>query len=108
MKNGKRGEIWLAKDENGKSRPYVIISSDTEETVAELDHTLLRITSQQPRNKYDVIIEEWEEAGLLKQSVVRCSKIRTINAKNLYFPVGRMTVTDFENVVEALKSYLKI
>lgn len=46
-----------------KRRPVVIVSNDN--VVVELDHLIATVTSQHTRNKFDVAIEYWEEAGLI-------------------------------------------
>lgn len=60
---GKRGEVCTA-ELNGKRRPVVIVSSD--HVVAEFDHLIATVTSQQARNEFDVVIEYWKGAGLDK------------------------------------------
>ncbi|MBB5326282.1 hypothetical protein HNQ34_003416 [Anoxybacillus tepidamans] len=57
---GRRGEVWFAEIK-GKRRPVLIVSHH--DVVVELDRVIANITSQQPRNKYDVVLEYWKEAG---------------------------------------------
>lgn len=59
-KQGNRGEIQTAEI-IGKRRPVVVVSNDN--VIAELDHLIATVTSQQVRNEFDVIIEYWQEAG---------------------------------------------
>ncbi|MFJ8528376.1 type II toxin-antitoxin system PemK/MazF family toxin [Bacillus sp. NPDC094106] len=101
MKN-KRGEVWFL-ELNGKKRPVVIISNDN--IVVELDRLVATVTSQEPRNEFDVVLEEWEEAGLDKPSVVRCSKINTVHYKELLFKIGKLQEHDLEKVLKTIRSY---
>ncbi|MGY0694093.1 type II toxin-antitoxin system PemK/MazF family toxin [Virgibacillus sp. FSP13] len=86
-KTGKRGEVWTVEI-NGKRRPVVIVSNDN--VVVELDHLIATVTSQHVRNEFDVAVEYWEEAGLDKPSVVRCSKLNTVHFKELLFKIGKL------------------
>lgn len=99
---GKRGEIWIV-EVNGKRRPVVIVSNDN--VIVELDHMILTVTSQQVRNKFDIVIENWKESGLDKPSVVRCSKINTVHYKELLFKIGKLCDDDLEKVLSTIRSY---
>ncbi|WP_244182591.1 type II toxin-antitoxin system PemK/MazF family toxin [Geobacillus thermocatenulatus] len=78
-----KGEIWIYLDtESSKKRPGVIIGCGA--TIADIDVTIAKVTSQQPRNEFDVPIEHWQEAGLIKPSVVRCTKLKTLSSWNFY------------------------
>ncbi|PEZ75373.1 hypothetical protein CN410_15015 [Bacillus anthracis] len=101
MKN-KRGEIWFL-ELNGKKRPVVIISNDN--IVVELDRLVATVTSQEARNEFDVVLESWEQAGLDKPSVVRCSKINTVHYKELLFKIGKLQEQDLERVLNTIRSY---
>lgn len=101
MKN-KRGEIWFL-ELNGKKRPVVIISNDN--IVVELDRLVATVTSQEARNEFDVVLENWEQAGLDKPSVVRCSKINTVHYKELLFKIGKLQEQDLERVLKTIRSY---
>jgi mRNA interferase MazF len=102
MNRYKKSEIWLGKI-NGKDRPLLIIGKDI---AAEVDKTVLTITSQKARNKYDVIVEKWKEAGLDKPSIVRCSKINAIFYFDLKFRIGSLQENDFNSAMEAVRTYL--
>jgi|SRR5579875_1619148 len=101
-KQGKRGEIWTV-ELNGKRRPAVIVSNDN--IIAELDHLIATVSSQQVRNEFDVIIEYWKEAGLDKPSIVRCSKLNTLHYKELLFKIGRLHDHDLERVLTTIRKY---
>ncbi len=71
----------------------------------ELDHLIATVTSQQSRNEFDVEIEYWEEAGLAKPSVVRCSKINTVHFEELLFKIGKLHEQDIQKVLTTIRSY---
>ena len=101
-KSGKRGEVWTV-ELNGKRRPVVIVSNDN--VVVELDHLIATVTSQDVRNEFDVVIENWEEAGLDKPSIVRCSKLNTVHFKELLFKIGKLHEHDLEKVLTTIRNY---
>ncbi|WP_255259891.1 type II toxin-antitoxin system PemK/MazF family toxin [Lentibacillus sp. CBA3610] len=53
-----------------------------------MDVIIAPITSQQPRNQFDVVLEYWNEAGLLKPSVARTSKIISVHGSELKRHIG--------------------
>ena len=96
------GDICLFREDE-KKRPVVIINNGLG---IDLDMTSLRITSQRPRNEYDVEIMYWKEAGLDKPSIVRCSKINTIAPGEPMLKIGKLHALDFVIVSEKVKAYI--
>lgn len=101
-KTGKRGEIWTV-ELNGKRRPVVIVSNDN--VIVELDQLIATVTSQHTRNEFDVAIEYWQEAGLDKPSIVRCSKLNTVHFKELLFKIGKLHYHDLDRVLTTIRNY---
>lgn len=61
-----------------------------------------RQTKQRPvviGNQFDIILEYWEKAGLLKPSVVRKSKITSIHGTELKRHLADLYSHDLENVL---------
>lgn len=85
--------------------PTACTSISNDNVIAELDHLIGTMTSQQARNEFDVVIEYWEEAGLDKPSVVRCSKLNTLHYKELLFKIGKLHESDLERVLTAIRNY---
>ena len=102
MNKYRAGDICIFS-EGIKSRPIVIINNGLG---VDLDMTSLRITSQKPRNDFDVEITYWQEAGLDKPSVVRCSKISTIEPGEPMLKIGKLQASDFSNVSCKVKEYI--
>lgn len=103
MRIGNRGEVWFVLDEVGKERPYVIVTN--ENTLAEIDHSIVKVTSHEVRNQFDIPIEDLETAGLNRPSIVRCSKLMTIHQNLLRFKVGNLSEQDFNRVISTIKEY---
>lgn len=101
-RQGKRGEIWTI-ELNEKRRPVVIVSNDN--VIAEMDHIIATVTSKQTRNEFDVVLEYWEEAGLDKPSVVRCTKLNTLHYQELLFKIGKLHERDLERVLTTIRNY---
>lgn len=97
-----KGEIWIYKDQQGKRRPGVIVGASN--TIAEIDVTVAKVTTQEPRNDFDIFIENWKEIGLNKPSVVRCSKLSTFSKEDLIF---RAAVLDEENIKKISQTIIK-
>ena len=89
--------------EGTKKRPVVIINNGLG---IDIDMSTVRITSKKPRNKFDIEIKNWKEAGLDKPSVVRCSKINTISVGQQLLKVGRLEPEDLERVKDGVKGYI--
>ncbi|WP_442921954.1 type II toxin-antitoxin system PemK/MazF family toxin [Microcoleus sp. S1D4] len=56
-----------------KRRPGLILLDTGDE-----DTIVAKITSQIPRTTFDVEIQEWQQAGLKRPSVVRLHKLNTL------------------------------
>ncbi|GIN59218.1 type II toxin-antitoxin system PemK/MazF family toxin [Lederbergia ruris] len=101
----KQGEVWLAdvlfkEPRKTKQRPVVIVGN---ELALDVDVIIAPVTSQKPRNQFDIILEYWEEAGLLKPSVVRTSKITSIHGSELKRHLGELHNHDLKNVLNMCK-----
>lgn len=68
-----------------KQRPVIIVGS---ELALDVDVIIAPVTSQQPRNQFDVVLEYWDKAGLLKPSAARTSKIISIHGTELKRHLG--------------------
>src|SRR5690625_4348594 len=89
----KQGDVWLADvlfkgKRQTKQRPVIIAP----------------VTSQQPRNQFDVVLEYWKEAGLLKPSVARTSKITSVHGSELKRHLGVLHSYDLERILKMCKN----
>src|SRR5690625_3463193 len=101
----KQGEVWLVDvlfkgTRQTKQRPVIIVGN---ELALDIDVIIAPVTSQKPRNPFDVVLEYWEEAGLLKPSVARTSKIVSIHGSELMRQLGVLHEHDLERVLHSCR-----
>jgi len=89
-----------------KKRPAVVISS-TAYTTERPDLIIMAITSQvkHARAIGEVIIHDWQEAGLLKPSVIK-PVITTMEKSLVIKTMGKLNERDKKNMRESLKEIL--
>jgi len=101
----KQGDVWLADvlfkgTRHTKQRPVIIVGN---ELALDIDVIIAPVTSQQPRNQFDVVLEYWKEAGLLKPSVVRTTKITSVHGSELKRHLGSLHNHDLERILNMCK-----
>lgn len=108
-----RGEAWLISlspivgSEIGKTRPALVISNDRNNEFADTI-TVIPISSRVERTyPFEVFISK-AEAGLPKDSKVKCNQIRTVDRKRLVKFLGRVSLGKLKEVEEALLIHLGI
>ncbi|MBR1599551.1 MAG: type II toxin-antitoxin system PemK/MazF family toxin [Lachnospiraceae bacterium] len=105
-----RWEIWEAvvtfeEGRGSKKRPVLILSQEKCLVLS------LKMTSHEPRYKklegeYEVM--KWQEAGLLKPTVIQCSKLLKLDASQFTGKqYGRLQATDIIGL-QALLRYMGI
>lgn len=99
MNDKKLGELWWF-NLDGKVRPVVIVDEGVSGT--EVDVIFAKVTSHAPRNKYDVEIIHWREANLKVESLVRCSKLFTVESMGLKRRIGMLHNEDLLNVLSKI------
>ena len=67
------------------------------------DIVVARVTSQITRTVFDVEIVEYEQAGLLRLSVVRLHKVNTIEKRLVNRRLGILTASDWTQVREKIQ-----
>ncbi|MDQ0300554.1 mRNA interferase MazF [Salibacterium salarium] len=97
----KQGDVWLADvlfkgTHQTKQRSVIIVGN---ELALDVDVIITPVTSQHPRNQFDVVLEYWNEAGLLKPSVARTSKIMSVHGSELKRRLGVLHKHDLEQVL---------
>lgn len=100
-----KGEIYLASVlfsnlEGIKIRPVLIVFCEEDDD----DVIGVFLTSQQARDSLDIPIERWQEAGLIKPSVVRTSKPGTYHQNRLLKKLGTLNNEEFARVLNACQS----
>lgn len=100
-----KGEIWIYMDEESqKRRPCVVVGNSA--LAQESDILIAKLTSRPPRNKFDVTIEQWVEAGLLEISCVRTTKLHSVNEEVLLYRVAKLTDFDLIKVKTRISEYI--
>lgn len=101
----KRGAVVLVPfpfsdlSEN-KVRPVVVVSKG----VLADDVVVVAVSSAKTRSKSDVLVDASKQNGLKVDSVVRCSKIVTLDAKIIIGEIGTLTKQDVERVLRAIRT----
>jgi mRNA interferase MazF len=80
-----------------KKRPALVLL-DT----GDADILVARITSQISNSEYDIIIDEWQNAGLLVPSYIRLHKLATLEKVLIDKKLGELSALDLEKVREKL------
>ncbi|HHB2481338.1 TPA: type II toxin-antitoxin system PemK/MazF family toxin [Bacillus cereus] len=106
-KTVKQGEIWTAnvkfvQDNSTKVRPVLAVSLEVE---GDDDIVILPISSQDPRNDYDVEVSDYKGTGLLVQpSYIRTAKPLTVEKRALKRKIGEISDVDLANALEKFRS----
>lgn len=101
-----RGEVHLApflySDLQGvKRRPVCVVSSAAYNRGP--DAVVAMVTSHLGRSGLgDVVIRDWESAGLWLPSVVRVGRLQTLERRRLDGPLGTVTDRDLTEIDAAL------
>lgn len=87
-----------------ENAPYIPIPKGRGFT-AHLIIFAIKVTSQPSRKNdpYDIVLNDWQKAGLPKKSVARVSKIRILSGKNFGKKIGKLSEKDWEKVRETVK-----
>ncbi|MDP2630818.1 MAG: type II toxin-antitoxin system PemK/MazF family toxin [Candidatus Uhrbacteria bacterium] len=76
-----------------KKRPALVLLN-----VGDNDVIVARITSKLTHTNFDVVIREWENAGLISVSIVRIHKLGTIEESVIEKKIGVLDKKDWMNV----------
>jgi mRNA-degrading endonuclease toxin of MazEF toxin-antitoxin module len=103
----KRYEVWWVpfafpdKPGRSKNRPSVVLQWDGNRRMV----LITKVTGNINRNEIGyVVLRDWESAGLLKPSAVRCSQLLDV-PRELFLdegPVGVLSKYDAERVYDAV------
>lgn len=86
--------------EGMKKRPALVLSNaDSQEKTGRF--ICMMITSAMPVNEYDIVIQNWEAAGLLKPSVAKVNRVFTINQELAIKVLGKLEHSDFYTIFQA-------
>ena len=86
-------------DTSGSKRRPALVLLDTDDE----DIVVARVTGQLSATPQDVVLDEWQQAGLLLPSVVRLHKVATLQRRLVDKRLGRLTPGDWSRVILALR-----
>ncbi|MEX1077074.1 MAG: type II toxin-antitoxin system PemK/MazF family toxin [Pirellulales bacterium] len=90
-------EFLFADMQGRKRRPGLVLASDPN------DLLLARITTQQPRNEFDVPLADWAAIGLPKASTARLLKLVAIDVRLVHHSIGLLSVPDRATLATAVE-----
>ena len=103
MASYQSGEIVLLRfpfsDATGSKRRPALVLLDTGDN----DILVARITSQAPQAAFDVVLTQWQQAGLLLPSVVRLHKLATVEMRLVERRFGHLLAGDWAQVRTTLQ-----
>lgn len=102
----KQGKVLLAQvyntgDHTSKNRPVVVVGN---ELVIDVDVLISPVTSHAARGEFDVVIEHWREAGLLKPFVARTSKLSAIPRSSIIKELGTLNTADLATILDRCRN----
>ena|SRR5687768_3307345 len=86
-------------DMSGAKRRPALVLLDTGDD----DIIVARITGQQLQSRFDIILADWQEAGLLLPSVARLHKIASLEKRLVERKLGTVTPSDWAQVRVMIK-----
>jgi mRNA interferase MazF len=103
MPNYQPGEVLLlsfpfVNAAGSKRRPALVLIDTGDE-----DIIVARITSQAAQTELDIKLAEWQQAGLLRPSIVRIHKIATLEKRLVERKLGTLTQNDWKKVKDKIQ-----
>ena len=92
-------EFPFADGQVAKHRPALVLLD-----IGDADVIAARITSQATRDRYDVELLDWQNAGLKLSSIARLHKLATLDKSLVTRKLGRLSATDWLRVKETLRA----
>jgi len=86
-----------------KKRPALVLADTGDE-----DIVVARITSESPRDAYDLLLDRWKEAGLLLPSSVRLAKVATLSKALVLKKLGKLGSPERRKIRMALSKLFSL
>ena len=80
-----------------KRRPGIVLAGDSS------DFLLARITTHEPRDPFDVRLEDWAAVGLPKPSTVRLLKLVSLDVRLVHHTIGTLSPGDRTRLAQAVE-----
>ena len=81
-----------------KNRPALVILD-----IGDADLILARVTTQATATPFDVVLTEWQAAGLLAPSTVRLHKLATVEKARVHRVLGTLQPVDRQQVSAVMR-----
>ncbi len=81
-----------------KFRPALVLLDTGDD-----DLVVSRITSQMLQTAFDIEITEWQQAGLMRPSVVRLHKVNTVEKSLINRQLGTLQPNDWQQVRQSIQ-----
>ncbi len=81
-----------------KHRPALVLLD-----IGDNDVVVARVTTHRTRDKFDIEIKKWQEAGLRAPSIVRLHKLATLEKQLIDRKLGRLAEDDWKVVQRKLQ-----
>jgi mRNA interferase MazF len=88
----------FVQSDAGKQRPALVLLD-----AGDADILVARVTTQDYHSRYDVRIEDWQDAGLKAPSVVRMHKLATLEKKLVRRRLGSLALPDRRRIATILR-----
>ena len=100
------GEIWLAEipftsGAASKLRPILVLWIDAADVV------VAAVTSASPRSSADVLLQDWQSAGLRVMSTVRLSRLDCLEQTVLRRKLGGLSEADARRIKQVWTSHVQ-
>jgi len=100
------GEIWIADIRytdgvSSKKRPVLVLWLDGVDVVVAV------VTTAQPRTETDVVISDWQNAGLRAPSTVRLSRLDCLEQTLLLRRLGMLSANDRQLIRTVWDAHVK-
>jgi len=99
-----KGDVWIVYDGKSKKlRPFIVLSDEL--SGIEIDISVAPATTHEKRNRFDIEIERWKEAGLNEPSIARCSKVTYVYHRLFRKKLGTVHESDMRTIEDALRKF---
>ena len=92
--------VMFSDGSGQKKRPVVVVHDG-----GDADLLVAPVTSQAARSAHDVLVANWQRAGLRLPSIVRLEKLATVEKTTVVRRMGQLAPDDWEKAKTVLKQF---
>ena len=99
-------DVWMASvryedSDERKERPVLVLDANR------FFITSAKMTSTQPRNSKEYLLEDWKRAGLSHATTVQLSRVYDLTDMDFVHRVGRLTIKDITAIRKILNDIVE-